>query len=74
MNKTKIKYTSIILAVCMIMTATGYCTLSFSVFEGSEKEKVITNVIFNGADENGVPLSISDLKLLKKGKLQKKLL
>lgn len=66
-DKFKIKFISILLVVCLIMTITGFLTLSFDGFEWSEKENVVTDVNLNGIDENSAPLAVSDFKVLKKG-------
>ena len=66
-NKSKIKYTSIVIVVCVVMAVIGICSVNSALPSFSGREKVIKNVDFNGIDENSVPLSASDLKLFKKG-------
>ena len=66
-NKNKIKYISIAISVCAIMAIVGMCSMTMELPSFSEREKVIKNISLNGADENSIPLAVSDLKLLKKG-------
>ena len=66
-SKEKIKHISIILIVGIILSITGFSTLSFDSTSIREKEKLISNVTFKGLDENSSPLAASDLKLFKKG-------
>ena len=66
-NKSKIKYTSIVLAVCAVITVIGICSVNFPLPSFSDRENVIKNVTLNGIDENSAPLAVSDFKLIKKG-------
>ena len=66
-NKSKIKYTSIVLAVCAVIAVIGICSVNFPLPSFSDRENVIKNVTLNGIDENSSPLAVSDFKLIKKG-------
>lgn len=66
-NKSKIKYTSIVLAVCAVIAVIGICSVNSPLPSFSDRENVIKNVTLNGIDENSSPLAISDFKLIKKG-------
>ena len=50
----------------LVVIALSIC-IPVSIHIRNNTEHIITNVDFNGIDENSVPLSASDLKLFKKG-------
>lgn len=68
-NKKRVKYTIIALAIGVILSLTGYFTLSLSKSEKAEIEVEISDIVFEGVDENTTPLAATDLKLLKKGNI-----